>query len=456
MIAAQASPGKIVRQTFRSSCKLVTIVCLICLLSLPAAAKTWYVANGGNDVAGGGTSGSPFATLQFAISQAAGSDSISVGAGLFVGAGNRDISVSGKSLTIFSPGGPAATTFDCEGSVSNRHRAITFGAGIDSTFKLVGITFRNGYDSTGGLFYVGSGADPTFEDCRFELSEAFNGGAVFCEDASGTFKNCSFTNNNCDNLGGAVFIETGASPTFIDCDFDGNSSDNYAGVLMVGNAASGSFRNCLFAETSATWGGGMLYASGGNIDFTGCTFVKSSATWTGDVLAFANSTVSLENCLLHTIAGSEAIVCLGTSTLTIDCTNIFSTEYTGWFGACVTPYFGINGNFSAEPAFFDYGAGDYRLDSSSPCAPANNTCNVLIGSESVLPETDDCGDLDGDGMTTITDAVYGINYIFADGPNPQDSHGGDVDCSGAMIITDCVYLINYIFAHGAPPCENCK
>jgi hypothetical protein len=67
-----------------------------------------------------------------------------------------------------------------------------------------------------------------------------------------------------------------------------------------------------------------------------------------------------------------------------------------------------------------------------------------------------CGDLDGSGELNVSDVVFLILYIFADGGLPHDERGGDVDCDGAPTITDAVYLINYIFGSGGPPCSNCR
>ena len=66
-----------------------------------------------------------------------------------------------------------------------------------------------------------------------------------------------------------------------------------------------------------------------------------------------------------------------------------------------------------------------------------------------------CGDADGSGSVTISDAVLLINYIFAGGPAPNPVAAGDADCSGSLTISDAVLLINYIFAGGAAPCSAC-
>ncbi len=67
-----------------------------------------------------------------------------------------------------------------------------------------------------------------------------------------------------------------------------------------------------------------------------------------------------------------------------------------------------------------------------------------------------CGDAEGNGIVSISDAVYLIGYIIAGGPVPSPPLSGDTDCSGLVNISDAVYLINYIFAGGPAPCAACK
>ena len=61
------------------------------------------------------------------------------------------------------------------------------------------------------------------------------------------------------------------------------------------------------------------------------------------------------------------------------------------------------------------------------------------------------GDADGNGVLTISDAVFMIAYIFSGGPAPCN---GDANCDCVESISDAVYLINYIFSGGPAPC-NC-
>ncbi len=62
------------------------------------------------------------------------------------------------------------------------------------------------------------------------------------------------------------------------------------------------------------------------------------------------------------------------------------------------------------------------------------------------------GDADGNGLITISDAVFLIGYIFGGGSAPDPLLAGDADCNGIVTISDAVFLIQYIFGGGAAPC----
>lgn len=81
---------------------------------------------------------------------------------------------------------------------------------------------------------------------------------------------------------------------------------------------------------------------------------------------------------------------------------------------------------------------------TQPSIGAANSCSSYI-----------CGDADGSGVVTISDAVYLISHIFGGGPAPDPLLSGDVNCSGGVTISDAVYLIAYIFGGGAVPCADC-
>lgn len=62
------------------------------------------------------------------------------------------------------------------------------------------------------------------------------------------------------------------------------------------------------------------------------------------------------------------------------------------------------------------------------------------------------GDANGDGLASISDVVYLINYYFAGGPAPSGcTLLGDADGNGVLSISDAVYMISYIFQGGPAP-----
>ncbi|MCK4385163.1 MAG: dockerin type I repeat-containing protein [candidate division Zixibacteria bacterium] len=62
------------------------------------------------------------------------------------------------------------------------------------------------------------------------------------------------------------------------------------------------------------------------------------------------------------------------------------------------------------------------------------------------------GDANDDGKINVVDVVFLINYLFAEGPEPDPWENGDVNCDGEINIEDVVYLISYLFKEGPSPC----
>ena len=90
----------------------------VALLFSPALAATYLVHPDGTG---------DFPTIQDAIAAAASGDVIELGDGVFVGAGNRDVSFQGKALTVRSQSGdPSVCVLDCQGAPVDLHRGFSF------------------------------------------------------------------------------------------------------------------------------------------------------------------------------------------------------------------------------------------------------------------------------------------------------------------------------------------
>lgn len=241
-------------------------------------------------------------TIQAAIDSSGARDTILVADGFYTGEGNRDLTFRGRSRVLKSENGPGFTIIDCEGNSSFPHAGFIFEEAADWTV-IDGFTIMAGYANQGGAVLCNS-ASPTFKNCIFSDNQTVvSGGAIWCKSSSVKFENCTFVGNS-SPAGGAVFVSAGSSPRF---------------------------ENCIIAYST----------SGGALETLG-----------------AVSDPVLSCCLLFGNVGGD------------------------WVGA-IAEQAGQNGNISADPRFCDYNGSDLRLQSSSLCAPANNSCGELIGARDV-------------------------------------------------------------------------
>jgi hypothetical protein len=72
----------------------------------------------------------------------------------------------------------------------------------------------------------------------------------------------------------------------------------------------------------------------------------------------------------------------------------------------------------------------------------------------IYPPEYTCGDTEGSGSVNVSDIVYLISYVFADGPPPDPVQGGDVDCNAVINVSDIVFLISFVFGDGYAPCDS--
>lgn len=67
----------------------------------------------------------------------------------------------------------------------------------------------------------------------------------------------------------------------------------------------------------------------------------------------------------------------------------------------------------------------------------------------------ECGDVNRDSMVNIGDAVFLLNHIFHEGPEPSLFGSSDINCDMSINIGDAVYLLNHIFKNAPRPCTSC-
>lgn len=61
------------------------------------------------------------------------------------------------------------------------------------------------------------------------------------------------------------------------------------------------------------------------------------------------------------------------------------------------------------------------------------------------------GDADGNGALNLTDAILGLNFVFANGQSPPCEEALDADGAGGTNVSDMVFLLRHIFSGGEPP-----
>ncbi len=156
-----------------------------------------------------------FPTLQAGIDAALAGDTLSLGDGTFVGAGNRDLDLGGKDLVIVGASGDAASVvIDAQGSSGDPHRVFTFHSGETSATLIANVTLTGGYTtSSGGAILADTTSTPTLRRLVFHGNTAeVSGGALACAQSSDVvIESCTFVDN--DAPAGAAIMATDATLT---------------------------------------------------------------------------------------------------------------------------------------------------------------------------------------------------------------------------------------------------
>ncbi len=401
--------------------------------SLPAAGIIHVsVAAIGNPVQVG-SADLPFATIQQGVDMTTLGDTVLVHPGTYTGAGNKNILLTGKGITLRSSDGYETTIIDCE----NNGRGITIGGGTPDSLVVDGFTVTHGNYSWGAGLYIRSsnptikncsfdsnqtitggggvgmwGSSPTFDNCLFRNNTAHqNGGAVHVELSYPLFENCEFSENlsaqNDENLfgsGGAIYAHQDSQLQIITSSFWQNSADTSGGAVATVNsdlycvsikfvannavldgggiyceqAVSPDILNSLFLSNSASYGGGLYLQNTTTAKLVNLTFSDNSADglFHGGCIYMEDSDAKLQNSIYWS-AGSEQGVYLDNSDFEVGYSDGSDVE----IGAGSFYKVGA-GNLDADPLL----TSDGYLSVASPCIDRGG--NVLPADEY---------DLDGDG-----------------------------------------------------------
>ncbi|MFH1374558.1 MAG: right-handed parallel beta-helix repeat-containing protein [bacterium] len=432
--------------------------------------------------------------IQDGIDAALPGDTVLVADGTYTGPGNRDLDFWGKNVILKSENGPDVAVIDCQGDSAVQRRAFRVHYGEDSTCVIDGLTLTNTYDDgdrysrEAAVLLIASA--PTIRNC---VITGNTGCGIYAEPAalSLIIEDCVVTHNSgyggiwvdwgvvriasseiAFNNGAGAFIYSVAYDTtkVSDCLFRGNGGDGLRIIQMM-MWEKIQVSNCTFVGNQ----NGLV---------TDWDWAKGSPAGASD-----DTTSSLHNNLAAYNRGA-GIYLAAPFDYYVECNNSFGNAGSDWAGLDFghgDPF----GNLSLNPLFCDTTAGDFTLDSLSPCAPDNplNQCGQVIGaygvgcqihadsdSDGIADAYDNCpvdpnpeqedtdgdgvgdacccvepGDVDHSGSVDAGDLTYLVAYLFQGGLPPPCPEEGDVDGSGTMDVGDLTFLVAYLFQGGGPP-----
>jgi hypothetical protein len=213
-----------------------------------------------------------YSTIQAAINNTPDGGIIEVSAGVYVGF-IQALNLN-KNIYLRSVDGPGAAVISGNNTLSLLRIENDAQGDANRTLIFDGFTFENGRETAG-----------------------LAGSPIVIANASPTFINCTFQNNQCFERAGAVLIYGARSaPTFTDCVFRNNSSDRLAGAVLInGDRCQAIFKRCLFENnTSRTdngtdWNhGGAIYVASASVKIYDSTFIGNSARYAGGAVMLLN------------------------------------------------------------------------------------------------------------------------------------------------------------------------
>jgi parallel beta-helix repeat protein/predicted outer membrane repeat protein len=228
-----------------------------------------------------------YLTIQGAVDAAENGDVVVISAGTYVGTGNVNIDMRGKSVTVCStdPDDPevvAGTVID--GTGLSWKNGFVFRSGETTGSKVSGLTVKGTYNFTGGAFACYNNSSPLIENCVITGNRAFLGGGAYIANSQSrpVFRNCTITNNTATVNGGAVYSNA-AGPIFENCVFTGNTAPN-GGAIYAHNTGNPALTNCtITGNTAKTSGGGIYSYNDSDITLTNCIIYGNTAPRAADI-----------------------------------------------------------------------------------------------------------------------------------------------------------------------------
>ena len=230
-----------------------------------------------------------YATIQAALDDSLGGDTIIVRDGVYTGPGNKNLDFKGKAITLRSDNGPENCIIDCEGDGRGFyfHSHEPAGAMLEG-FTITGGSVTGGWDqNSGGAIYCSNGARPTITNCVMDANTASWGGAIaVTDDALPEISDCEITNNSSAYGGGGFYCNTGFDhpQALTDCLISGNSTGGDGGGIFAVTSSTVTITRCDVSDNSAAGDGGAVHTSQLAAQITDSVFNRNSAGEYGGAL----------------------------------------------------------------------------------------------------------------------------------------------------------------------------
>jgi predicted outer membrane repeat protein len=150
---------------------------------------------------------------------------------------------------------------------------------------------------SGGVIYVGPGAELIMNSVSITASRAERGGAVYAIGSSSVIAiDCMLDSNDAD-AGGAFFVND-AVVDLSSCTMTSNSAD-WGGAVYVSDLSTVTAAGCVMSTNTAFWGGGLYAQDDSTIIATECTMNANVANGGGGaVSATDDSNVTATECTM--------------------------------------------------------------------------------------------------------------------------------------------------------------